>query len=179
MANNNQHSGQALFTPISHTLRNFGQEDIRRFLRASEQYLLRVQDENISEAHMTPASVKASVSPDLVLSMVEIEYFLGVRDLSELDDCTLLEWLEGHNQSNQRKFTLDALKTDVKHNVKIAAKEREPGIRNTRVFLDYRTHLRKRRGSNLISDRPDIAIHHICLLFEATSRTSKRTVHHP
>ena len=82
--------GQHLFTPVSHpVLRRYGRKQIHTFVREREQYLLKIQEVNDSGGKISAISIKASIDPDLLLSLVEIGEFPGVSKAEALSEDTL------------------------------------------------------------------------------------------
>lgn len=166
--------GQPIFTPIVHPeLRRLGRKNIHIFLRERERYILRLEDAQASGSSVQPVSLKASVDPDLLLSMVEFGEFDNVTSLTELTDDNLRQWLDDKDEVSFDSLSAEALNAAVTQAVRINVHEPDPEMRVKALFMEYKTFLRIKKWDSLIEKNPKLAVSHICSLLKPVALKNK------
>ena len=174
MAPSGTTAGQPVFTPIAHpVLRRYGRKAIHTFIREREQYLLRIADATASGATVSPISIKSSIEPDLLLSLVEFGEFDGVTAVHGLTEDILEAWLQDKDATSLDSLTLLDLEAAVKAFVRINVHEEDPEMRIKSLFLDYKTFLRQRKLDSLVTDNPKLATAHIVSLLKPPALKAK------
>ena len=159
MASNNSHTaGQPLFTPVSHPyLKRLGHKNICNFLRAREQYLLRLDDARNSGSAVAPVSIKASINPDILIELIDFDEFPGVDSIDKLNDEILEEWLKSKDTVSLSAISSEDLLSAVKANVRINVLEPDPELRIKSLFIDYKCFLRSKKWEDLVKKNPKLA----------------------
>ena len=139
-------AGQHLFTPVSHPeLHKLGRRHIHKFLRERERYLLRILDVNSSGGSLQPVSIKSSIDPDLLLSLVEFGEFDNITTVSSLSEDTLKSWLEQKDAVELSSLSVGDLDATVRSNVRMNIHGIDPELRIKTLFIDYKNFLRSRK----------------------------------
>lgn len=167
-------AGQALFTPISHPeLRRLGRKNIHTFVRERARYLLRIQDVQTSGSTINPVSLKASIDPDLLMSMIEFEEFEGVTELSGLTEGMIKSWLNTQSEVSFDSLTVEELNNAVRAAVRMNIHETDPEMRIKSLFMDYKSFLRTKKWDALITKNPKLAVEQMCSLLKPPALKKK------
>jgi len=156
-------SSAHLFTPVAHPeLRRLGRKPIFNFLRERERYLLRIADANASGSSVNAVSLKSSIDPHLLLSLVEFGEFGDSKTPAILTDDEIEEWLETKAEVDFKSVPVDEMTAAVKRSVRMNLDEQDPQLRAISLFTDYKNFLRNKRWDGIIDSNPKLAISHIC-----------------
>ena len=169
-----QLQGQHLFTPIAHPeLCRLGQKRIHAFLRERERYLLHINDAQATGSSISAISLKSSLDPDLLLSLVEFDEFDGVISVNELSEEALKNWLDDKETVNFDTLTTTELENSIRPSVRMKINEKDPELRIKALFVDYKTFLRVRRWGDLIHKNAKQSTAHICTLLKPPALKEK------
>lgn len=156
-----------MFTPISHPeLRRLGRKNIHTFVRERARYLLRIQDVQASGSTISPVSLKASIDPDLLTSMIEFGEFDNVETIEQLSETNIQSWLDTQSEVSFDTLTVEELNSAVRSAVRINVHESDPEMRIKSLFMDYKTFLRTKKWDALITKNPKLAVEQVCSLLK-------------
>lgn len=163
-----------MFTPITHPeLRKLGRKHLHNFIRERERYLLRLEDIKASGASVQPVSLKTSIDPDLLLSLVEFGEFNDTEKLEDLTEGKIQSWLDEKSNVSLDSMTVEDLNAAVKTSVRINVHESDPEMRIKALFMDYKTFLRIKKWDSLLEKNPKLAVEHICSLLKPPALKTK------
>jgi hypothetical protein len=109
---------------------------IRDFLKKRARYLRLVAQNNKADgANVTPITVVASIDPELLENLIDMETI----DADSVDDCTdesVMVFLES-TQERDASVTAELVKAEVLAKVTFAMSEKDPALRVMKAVADY------------------------------------------
>jgi hypothetical protein len=143
------HMFQAVQNPELDTL---GLVAIRDFLKKRARYLWLVAQNNKAEGvNVTPITVVASIDPELLKNLIDMEKI----DADSVDDCTdecLMELLEPAQECDA-SVTAEFVKAEVLAKVTFAMSEKDLALRVMKAITDYYS-LRRNLRLDFINGKP-------------------------
>lgn len=143
------------------------------FVRERARYLLRIQDVQASGSNINPVSLKASIDPDLLMSMIEFGEFENVDSISDLSEDTIKAWMDKQSEVSFDSLTVDELNNAVRSAVRMNIHESDPEMRIKSLFMDYKTFLRAKKWDGLIEKNPKLAVEQVCSLLKPDALRTK------
>jgi hypothetical protein len=132
---------------------------IRDFLKKRARYLRLVAQSNKADGvNVTPITVVASIDPELLDNLIEMEEI----DANSVDDCTdesVMEFLES-TQERDASVAAEFVKAEVLAKVKFAMPEKDPALCVMKAVADYYS-LHRNLRLDFINDRPKKAVEHL------------------
>jgi hypothetical protein len=140
-------------------LDSLGLVAIRYFLKKLPRYLRLVAQNNKADGvNVTPITVVASIDPELLESLIDMEEI----DAESVDDCTdesVMEYLES-TQERCASVTAEFVKVEVLAKVTFALSEKDPALRVLKAVADnYSLHRNLRL--DLINGKQKRAVEHL------------------
>jgi hypothetical protein len=158
-------AGTQFFQPISHPeLKQLGQVNVRKFIRMRDAYTRAIAERADQEGvqKLKPVSLKYSVDPDLLLSLIDLAQFgTEVDSVDKLTEDHLRTWLESHQEIGKAATSLSHLDSLVSKHLHLRMQEKNIQLRIMTVFTDYTTLLRSNGLSWVIKDAPKVAVRQI------------------
>jgi hypothetical protein len=138
-------AGAPMFQALQHPeLDTLGLVAIRNFLKKRARYLRLVAQNNKTDGvNVTPITVVASIDPELLESLIDMEKI----DADSVDDCTdesVMEFLES-TQNRDASVTAEFIKSEVLAKVTFAMSKKDPALRVMKAVADYYSLLRNLR----------------------------------
>jgi hypothetical protein len=149
-----------MFQAVQHPeLDTLGQVAIRDFLKKRARYLRVVAQNNKADGvNVTPITVVASIDPDLLESLIDMEKI----DADSVDNCTdesVMEFLES-TQERDASVTAEFVKAEELTKVTFAMSEKDPALRVMNAVADcYSLHRNLRL--DFINGKPKKAVEHL------------------
>jgi hypothetical protein len=153
-------AGAPMFQAVQHPeLDTLGIVAIRDFLKKRARYLRLVAQNNKADGvNVTPITVVASIDPELLENLVDMEKI----DANSVDDCTdesVMEFLES-TQERDASVTDKFVKAEVLAKVTFAMSEKDTALRVMKAVADYYSLHRSLRLA-FINDMPKKAVEHL------------------
>jgi hypothetical protein len=155
-------AGAPMFQAVQHPeLDTLGQEDIRDFMKKRARYLWLVAQNNKADGvNVTPITVVASIDPELLENLIDMEEI----DAESVDDCTdecVMEYLDS-TQQRSASVTAEYVKAEVLAKVSFAMSEKDPALRVTKAVAEYYS-LHRNLRLDFINGKPKKAVEHLVL----------------
>jgi hypothetical protein len=159
------YAGTPVFQPIVHPVLNqLGQGNIRKFIRARDAYVRAISErrEILGADKITPFSLRYSVDPDLLLSLIELAQFgADVDSLEKLSDDHITEWLRPYRDTQAEKTSLTRVDALISRGLHIRLQEKNISQRIMCLFVDYSTLLRSNGLLWIIKEKSKVAARHM------------------
>lgn len=160
----NSSTASGLLSAWSHPmLQDLSKSSMQKFMNDREQYMLNVIEQGES---FIPEGIISYLSTHVLESLVESETFPGVKNICQLEEESVLEWLTKKAFHNGDSINFDDLGRQVSENVHINTNETDPECRIRMLFAEYKTFLRKRNIGFIITESTPVAIQHVCSLLQ-------------
>lgn len=153
-----------VFAPQEHPkLLTLGRMPIHKFLRERDNYLLNVKEAQLQGSYFQPVRLVASIDTDLLQSLIDLETFPNVSNISELSDASLNIWLQERSSVGLEAVDdIDKLSKLVVKHVQMKVNEKDADCRIRLLFSDYKKFLRHRNMEDLTKTNPKLCVTHIC-----------------
>lgn len=124
-------------------------------------------------SRFTAVKLVASVEADLLESLVDLDTFPAVNTVSDVNNDILHRWLQSQIEQKLDSFIKESIAALVKKSVHTKLQEPDSKLRILNLFADYKTFLRQKNMSSLLTDNPRLAVEHICMVIRPTTLRRK------
>jgi hypothetical protein len=161
-------AGAHMFQAVQHPeLDTLGLVDISDFLKKRARYLrLVAQNNKAVGVNVTPITVVASIDPELLEHLIDMEEF----DAESVEDCTdesLMEFFE-FTQERDASITAEFVKAEVLAKVMFAVSEKDPALRVMKAVADYYS-LHRNPRLDFTNGKPKRAVQHLVSVVKPTT----------
>lgn len=159
--------GPPVFIPHKHPeLRTLGRKAIRTFLKERARYEQKAAQAANQGSMFTPASIIASIDFELLTSLIEMQIFDQVTEISDLCDEVLLTWLKDQAGVTSTSYNSTDIQALLQRSVKFRFYEPNVSLRIISLFTDYKKFLADHGLKSLTDDNPKLCVTHITSLLQ-------------
>ena len=144
------------------TLKSVRGDYIVKFNVEYERYRRQVSEVNAGlqePQRVKPVGYKACITGELLLSLVELNVFNGISNVSDLTDENVKAWLDSRTTCNAADIPGQV--RDALSRVRYVVDQKDPEGAAYSFFIDVISELRRNRVSNVLSDSPQVIIQNL------------------